>query len=353
MLRRLWSAFLSNPLEIPLALALLGLGFALAQSHGWQGVAGNALIALGGVLFSWTAATTFAGEHAVREIRARLDGVTRQLGTVSGQIGRAAAQAEAQALDADTAFAVIAQATGNLYGLVNEMQLILGEPFRTEELIGTAETLEGLAWRLGELSSRASEDSPVEDEELQSLRLQLEAVQKELSQPRRALSGLESAECPSCGNATSVQIGDLPGSSALTTCERCGTRFHIHRGRDLAIFTKAWGSGPGRASGELTAECPRCKGVVTMRTWEGEHGTRQRFCMTCFARLTIDLDAEEVVVATEESPLEGVIYGQSGTKSVIRCSVCGAQSVAFFKRDNAVYAECETCNRLLRAVSSG
>jgi hypothetical protein len=349
MTRRIWQVFRANPLEIPVALILLGLGFALSQSSGWSNVAGNVLVALGGILLSWTAATTFAGEQAVGELRARLDGVTRQLGTVSGQIGRAAAQADSGSADAHTSFAVISQSTGNLYGLVNEMQLILGEPFRTGELIDTAETLEGLARRLGDLTTRVSGETTVEAEELENLQLQLEAVQKELSQASSGATRIESANCPSCGQPATVNIRDFPGSSALSTCERCGTRFHTHRAGDGSLFTRAWGGGERDRGEELVVECPNCRSAVTMRVYEGEHGARSRFCLNCFSRLLIDIEAERVVDARQENPIDGAIDGQSGLKSIVRCSVCATRSIAFYKKDETVYAECETCDRLLRA----
>jgi hypothetical protein len=350
MMRRVWEVFRANPLEIPVALILLGLGFGLSQSSGWSNVAGNVLVALGGILLSWTAATTFAGEQAVSELRVRLDGITRQLGTVSGQIRRAVSQAESGSADADTSFAVIAQSTGNLYGLVNEMQLMLGEPFRTEELIDTAETLEGLAMRLGDFTSRVGEEtSIVEAEELQSLQLQLAAVQKQLSQASPGAARLESVNCPSCGKPATVSIRDSPGSSALSTCDRCGTRFHAHRAGDGSLFTRAWG---GASASELVVQCPKCSSAVTMRIYDNDHGTKSRFCLTCFSRLAIDVDAEAVVEVREEAPIDGVIVGRTGLKSIVRCSTCGNRWVGFFKKGDTVYAGCEVCDRLLRAIES-
>ena len=89
-----------------------------------------------------------------------------------------------------------------------------------------------------------------------------------------------------------------------------------------------------------------------MRIFDGEHGRRSRFCLTCFSRLTIDLAAETILDAVQETPLDGKIVGRSGLKSIILCPVCGNRWVAFFKKDSTVYGDCEVCDRLLRATDS-
>src|SRR5438128_9086218 len=99
---------------------MLVVGFAISGSGGWRGIAGNILVAVGGVFISWSAATSFAAERALGEQHAKLDGLSRQLGTVSGQIGHAVGQGETGNVEPVTAFAMIGQLTRTLYGLVNE-----------------------------------------------------------------------------------------------------------------------------------------------------------------------------------------------------------------------------------------
>jgi hypothetical protein len=50
---------------------------------------------------------------------------------------------------------------------------------------------------------------------------------------------------PQCGEDNVVDIGNVPGDSAMASCKRCGHRFHVHRGSGGGVFGRLPGSRAG------------------------------------------------------------------------------------------------------------
>jgi transcription elongation factor Elf1 len=51
----------------------------------------------------------------------------------------------------------------------------------------------------------------------------------------------ERASCPQCHSDRIVRIAEDAGSSAISHCGECESRFHVHRRRDGSVFARPWG----------------------------------------------------------------------------------------------------------------
>lgn len=345
-MRRFWSALWSNPVAAVGGSLMVGCGVAFSGTSGWERIAGNVLAAFGGVLLSAEVAKAYASNRLNSDLQIRLATVGTHLGTVSGQINQAVMARERGDSEEGTLLALIAYSARELYTLVDDIQRIAGSRFESSDLLSTVETLQDLATRFEVLTS--SQGTPLPGE-LDDLRADLDAIQASLSQ-KESIKTTEIVACPECSNRVTLEIGALPGASALPTCPRCGKRFHAHRGGAGELFTKAMG-GQSSKMRELGVICPTCQKQIQVRLPEGDSEPKTRWCLDCYSRLLIAASDGHVEEVFPEEPLKGRIVHveDSDGHSRIECPSCGKTAVAFFKRDQRVFAVCYSDNRLLVA----
>lgn len=245
-----------KPIEFLSAVVMVGIGIAVSLLSPTQTLLGlgGILATIGGALFSWSAATVGTVDQAVQILRPQLESTSRQLGTVSGQIGRAVTAVQEGFIAPETAFALVLQSNRTLYSFVSELQLLTGTQLDTQVLVDTMEQLEDLAERLttygdqrrepqaDDARSTAQPDlAKLLGEELESIRLQLGSQLGHIEQPGRKAKRTRIV-CPTCSSTFDWQLGINHGDSGLPQCAICGTRFHIHRRADGGVITRQMGS---------------------------------------------------------------------------------------------------------------
>jgi transposase-like protein len=318
-----------RPVEIVCGVFLIGLGLALAAADGWPRIAGNVAAAVGGVLLSWVTAIYLSREQ-IEEVRragvkarddalatqeaqfaTQIAAVSRQLGTASAQIKEAVNLTLGGHWKPETCFALVQQATAGLYGLVNELQSMLGDRFDPDAIIETASTLGSLGTRLHELTAQ-SFAAPETRDELQGVVETLEALSQRLVGPQASTAAgsshtLEAVECPECGREVQFRLGNLSGSTQMPTCSVCGARFNAHRGRDGSIFTntKVILPSPGSISRTPKREriaCPHCEtdGTYELATHGG--ATAQPVCDSCGMQFNLHRRADGTIFTRRPKP---------------------------------------------------
>lgn len=172
-------------------MVVAGVVLAATVAGGWQ-VVGGGLAAVGGALLSWSTATVRTTEQAQKVLKPNLETISRHLAAASGQISRAVQAVNLGNVEATMAIGLISQTTSLLYGLVNDIQVMAGSEFSSENLIATVDGCEELAVSLEKKLSMLSQPiNPAEGEEsiramrgeLETLRLQLQSAKRDIGPP--------------------------------------------------------------------------------------------------------------------------------------------------------------------------
>lgn len=258
---------------------------------------------------------------------------------------------EKGASDSETFAALIKESHRDFYVVQDDLQSIVGERFKAEEMLATVQQLKDFADSF-ECIVKQAKSKQVNTDELVELQSRLGQIVSSVSSASAAGVKLPvQIACPDCRQSNEVIPGTVPGSSAMPVC-KCGTRFHVHRAVQGDAFTRRWGASASLMVSvrHVRVTCPNCAGNdVSIRVLEGDDYPQTKWCLNCYARLVIDPASERVLIAEPEDPLEGVVVAEAGGKSVVQCNVCNGQSRAFARRDAYVYARCFTDRRLVRA----
>lgn len=366
----------------PLAGAIVfAIGTVLAASTSERDrLLAVALLATGTLLASWTGARLYGQEQARQELRGQLDTLNQDLATVCSQIRDAVDAAADEAVEPSTAFALVSQSTGMLFGIMNRIQAISGNPLNPSQQLAIVEGVRKFSVRLKELSSRAVALATVTDEaeKLQPLVTQLdsqiEAFQKSLTQGQPRLpKPLVTARCPECSTETQFSLGTSAGDSASPTCPN-GHRFNAHRSTAGLVLLRGTGPVPSRGSVQLQLPgttpavaratkrgfrvvCPNsaCPGIargagrapeIPVRV-RAQEGTEIRFCLDCGWRLAIDAADGRIAEAKAGSIAQGRTVGEGSGQALIVCPTCERRWRAFARRDNSVFAVCAWDQQLI------
>ena len=359
----------ASPVEAFCGLFLVILGLALTAASGWPRVAGNVCAAVGGVLLSWITATYLSEErvaavkaeaaaaqgHALTEqqdhFSTQIAAVSRQLGTSSAQIKEAVNLTVTGHWAPETCFALVQQSTASLYGLVNELQSMLGDRFDPDTILETASTLGDLGTRLHEITSQPALASAETRSELVGVVEAIDELTRRLQPAAEGVAGaaasdtLETVSCPTCDATVRFRLGNLSGSTQMPTCGACGNRFNAHRARDGAVFTNTKVPLPSPSVSRVidsseTVACPACErpSSYTLPAFAG--ATMQHTCPYCntvfnlhraagggaFTRLAAPSGPDFVIhcpECTDEIPVRN--YDSARERTVRNCFACGEE----------------------------
>ncbi len=339
-LRLLWS----NPIETLSAFVLVGVGVYIssigssATTHKTGLLtAGGLLTTFGGILFAWVVSKAFATEQVRGEFQQQLGHLSRNLGQAAGQISRAVEQSQAGDTSSETGLALISQANRMIYGQVSEISVIQGAGFDPAYLLETATTLDGLARQL-ESDRRA-------DGELEKVRRQLKEVRTSLSSATRNRTYSRAVvDCPKCEAPNGVELGDFPGDTASSTCEKCRTRFNAHRASGGAAFSRAAGPAElgSRDLGHVerwSFACPACKRQMSAPAAGTDIKTM--VCFGCYRPLRVNLAERTVALGTgiyRHAP--AAILGRQGSRPIVQCPECERKVNAFLQVGNNLVGIC-------------
>lgn len=242
---KITEAIRSKPFEmfVGALFTFVGIGMAALLVSTWQ-VIGGVLAALGGALLSLYTAGVNSKAEAKAILKDELETVSRHLGTTVSQINRTIQSVQNGTESAETAIALISQATPTLTNTVNDIQQIAGSAFRSDEIIATGKALDVLATQFSDLVSKTSlpeKDAQILKNEVENI---VESARKQITSD--IPTSIESIDCPECGANFMHPIGIATGSSSMPTCEKCGAKFHAHRGTDGNVFTKKRGKPPAK-----------------------------------------------------------------------------------------------------------
>jgi len=326
-----------------------------APFHGALLAVGSVATTLGGVLISWFVSKALTLSAAKQEYHQQLDSLSRNLGQAAGQITRVVERAELRELHPASAFALVSQAAGTIYGQVNEIAVLRGSQFDAAYLIETAKKLNNLASEL--------EGSGKSPERLEDVRRELSSVTDKLAS---RVSGSRSfslvrVPCPYCHSINSVEVGDFPGDTSTPTCTECNTRFNIHRSSAGTPFTRKVLHGIASTppavdiapdAARWSFKCPTCNSERTIALIPGSSIRRNIVCTECLTELTLDTVAHTIQQGQKCKRLAGKIEGRSGARPVMACPECGTKVVAlmndgaaymaFCRKDHVVYSVSHT-----------
>jgi len=344
-MKQLWVTITQKLVEILSGLLMIGIGvFLTTSSDITQRIIGSFLTTVGGVLISWSFSIVYTRDQAREDLRARLEALRRQLGTVCGQISQALAGAQDGSLDANSSLALVSQSVQSLYGVVNEIQVMTGGRFEASDVLATVTNLEEFAQQLASLAGRpAVQDA---EAELEQLSQQFSSYVQSLKQTDRPTTTV-TLNCPECGGSVSCTIGVTSGDSAMPICPACGARFHAHRRADGSVFTRKWGFYSLVKTVPIT--CPTCSKKLYVRTTQDQTGLMIRYCLDCFTKLEIDVGQGQIVKIEKGEPIEGCIVGEEAGHSILKCPSCQEKIKAFAKKTNTRYAVCYRCDKLVKA----
>ena len=168
-------------------------------------------------------------KNYIKEIAPRLNSINRSLATATSKISSIVS---AQINGANNALVAerIAEIVPFLRAAMVDLGEITGTKFDPSTLNETLDSLGNLITKL--------ETGGADAESVTSLK---DIYQELASQP--SAKAQETINCPhqDCGESNSVNLGVLPGSSALPTCHKCNNKFHAHRAPDGTTFTKVPG----------------------------------------------------------------------------------------------------------------
>lgn len=352
--------FKQKPVEVFTSIFIILIGLLVVVVQGTQplwSTVGAILTTLGGVLLSWSTAAVSTAEQAREVLRPQLETVSRHLGTAAGSISRVVKQVQNGEGDAETGLALVANSTRTLYGLVNDLQLMVGAKFSSQDLIATVTSLEELAVNLSSKVSTLLPDDPESHPEsrepsiadvqngLETLRLQLQSTRQKLQEPEQKMA-FETVTCPDCGVESRFALGETVGDSSMPTCSSCGNRFHLHRLPDSGFRVVRWGSASDPQVRIHEVMCPHCKQHYRVRTY-GEQ-SQDRFCVKCNTRFNVS-PAGSITDVKRFTPKEAEIWPTSAGRAVLRCPDCNYNRTTFLRLDGRAYAVCTTCDQLIFA----
>jgi translation initiation factor 2 beta subunit (eIF-2beta)/eIF-5 len=346
LLKSLWH----SPIESLSAFVLVAVGVyvssvgssAAAHKTGLL-TAGGLLTTFGGVLFAWVVSKAFTTEQARVEFQQQLGHLSRNLGQASGQISRAVEQSQAEDISSETGLALISQANRMVYGQVSEISVIQGTGFDPAYLLETATTLDGLARQL-ESDGRA-------DGELEKVRRQLKEVRTSLSDAARSRTYSRAVvKCPECQATNGVALGDFPGDTASSVCEKCGVQFNAHRASGGAAFSRAAGPAELRPANSdqierWSFECPSCKRQMSAQSGAD---TKVMVCFGCYTPLKVNLSDHSVTAGAGTYRHDAVpVVGRQGSRPVVQCPECERKINAFLQVGNNFAGVCHEDHRVL------
>jgi len=348
------NAVRASPIETICGVTLVAAGafltLALEASASIR-VIGYIVSTVGTLLISWALTRVWVARHQDDVIGRSLLGIARPLSTVASQLNQAVHQARSEKTEIDSD--LVEASVQHLFGVLSELQVLIGSPISVEDVVAIKARLDSLGEELAAVGP-AIEGGPAADaeakarmaravDEVQSIKLQLESA---IVGGGRVIRQ-ETATCPVCATNTTVQLGSLPGDSAVAACPNtsCAGRYHVHRGPDGRPFSRL----PGRAlSRSIIVACPRCGNHVPL-TVPMDGGTTQiRYCLSCFAKLQIEPGTREVVLLRDpELPTAAELRRDAGVLFLV-CSLCHMPRRMMANRDGFYYAVCMTDEKLLR-----
>ncbi len=287
---------------------------------------------MGGVLISWIASRAYARDQAREEFNTQLGSLSRNLGQVAGQIGRAVNLGATSEIEASAAFAMVDQANQMVYGQVNEIAVLQGAGFDPGYLIETAQTLQAVT---EQLASR----EPRTDASLVKVQRELARVTSTLrNSPGPRTYEQVSVQCPYCGHSNSLRLGNFPGDTAGPRCEQCKRTYFAHRAVTGAVFA----SRPGVPGAERTVErwrfaCPECGNSLSTA---GAGPPKVIACLECDAALHVTPSDQTVVAEGKFTRTPQLIAARSGNRPLLECPVCNTPRKSFLASGNRYFAIC-------------
>lgn len=315
---------------------------------------GYAVSTVGTLLVSWALTRAWVARQHDDAIARSLGGIAGTLSTVTSHLNHTAQLARTNEVQVQCD--VVEYSVQHLFTVLSQLQSLIGSPISVEDVVAVKERLDTLGEELAAVEP-AIEDAAASDvetkarmaralEEVQNIKIQLDSV---LGRDR--VRKQESVVCPSCGTNTNVQLGPLPGDSAMAICpnQSCmSPRYHVHRGPDGRVTTRMMGTA-GLGTTMVRVRCPNGPHDVPLNVARGDTAVKLRYCLTCFAKLQIDpATLTATVVKSAEPPLIGVFQVVVGIAHIV-CPICHQARREFATRDSAHYAVCEVGDKLLRA----
>lgn len=305
---------------------LVGGGVAAATMEDalWS-TSGAVFVALGSALLSLSISELRSLQRAKKLLAPHLEPVCDQFLEAISQLRQTTKDFRDGSIEAPTAGELIAAHASSLESALRNLHAYSGAKGDKERIrrsrkeTDLLEDLTGQPMRLTTVESRTSSSESNRHEEI--------------------------VPCPNCGAERTVELGLNVGDSAMTTCRQCQLRFHVHRDRHGDAFTKPWGSGSGR---QFDFWCPSCRRHRFRFRITGE--VHPRYCLECFAKVLPTDDGGEVVQAPAEPTVGTLVVGvQDYGRSVLDCE-CGHRCTAFYTDGRHLYAVCDGCDRLVRAL---
>lgn len=360
-MRHLIDAIAASAVEFTIGVLVSIGGIILAAfGQGWfSSAGGSALALLGGILASWGTTKTYVARDALDDANRHLETLGRHLSSVCARLQQATRDFGAGQVTADTCVELVRQATATSFTLVNDIEVMTGKPLNLPDVLQTARNVLEHSQRVAESLSQsglsAPGDAPANQAgyllELESLKSQIAALARQ-AEPRAAASLVDvRVQCPSCGAGGSARIGQEVGDSAITTCARCGERFHVHRAKDLSLFCRPWG---GTSWQEIDVQCPTCQRPIQVRFPPEQTGLVTRFCLWAPCRtdgecteMTVDPGARAVTTHRRVPILKGKYLHEAGFKTVALCPKCESTVTTFVARDGTGFGVCPTDQQLV------
>lgn len=240
----------SQPVEFFCSIVLIASGLALPFVAAGPITAslGGVLAGAGGILISWSAANVNQAEKAVDLLRPQLETTSRHLGTISSQLRYIVENVDEGVYDSDTGFHLVLQANNTLYGLVNDLQRLLGSQFDPHDLLETAARLDEISEQLLRRPSISSPDIDENEDDRLELREEVKILKDTLnaqlsqisaqSYPKMSVKKTEIVKCINCSKIVNVSLGVNPGDTAVAHCNDCGERFNTHRMTDGSVLRR-------------------------------------------------------------------------------------------------------------------
>jgi hypothetical protein len=295
---------------------------------------------------SWALTKAWVAHQHKSKLSSSLQALARPLSTSVTQLGYSVDMADYESSSGiDTE--IIRLNVQHLYGVLSELQALIGSPISVEEVIAIKGRLDMLGKRLAAQSEDGGGTTPDKARvilrdaanELDSLKHQLQTV---IPGPQRSL-GPVAVECPTCHASVHTVLGSLPGDSGMASCKDCGTRFHANRIGNGTVITRAYGATKKRH--QVTVTCPSCQADAPFTVAEGSTTLAQRFCLKCYAKLSLDPSSSLVtVLRTAQPPTAGRL---STDGSEITCSLCEQRRRVIYTTEGKSFGVCQYDDVLL------
>jgi hypothetical protein len=341
----------NNPVEIiagGIGIFIVAVGVFLGTQSGIVSLLGQILSIVGAILSSMATAWTLGRKASETKVAANLDILASQLETSISQIHRSVRMGLENSQQPNIYFARIEQCIGNLMGVIHEFGKITGRqtPFEAGEVL----KVRGVLAEFGQmLDSEPAARIPQLHHLVTSMKENVEGLLDRLEESDteavRALAAerkmvVATEPCPNCRKPVIFQIGNMPGDSAMPTCESCGQRFHAHRSSSGSIFVRVPG---GVRQRKISVFCPVCTNRVPANIEEGQQEAEERFCFSCGSKISINPSNNECTLVSKKEKLKGR-FDEFGT---FKCEKCGEPAILLTANNHGTFGVCKKDDSLV------